>query len=362
MKPIVVCEAIPFGYGPAAILNSLLSELSENYHIVVCSSGSTYDFFQKTDYETLYCDSYDVSAISEFLLHYPNPISAVLSVENERFLFAAKPLGLKTVYVDLFEFIWDTTDSYMPFADKYVVYTLFESNPTLAALRNKSATFIRPAVPTFLQNESGEGILLHVGGLNSKYIHDDLLEDYAAYVSGFVRRLPSFFPSERITVVTSSCFAGPLCRHFMDGPDVMMNADVPYADFLSLLGGCRRFITTPGIHSVLLGAHAKKQLFILYPANYTQYVQLMGFSRLYGQTLLPSDDWIDVGSIKEADGIEMVRQRIAGLRDSAVLDRHVKDVLTNSLCTPPENRVMNHQELPGIGDVFRLLLPDVQSK
>lgn len=326
MRELIICEAIPFGYGPAAILLTLLQELQERYELIVASSGSTYDFFRKTSYKTVYVDSYDVLAIKEFLYSFPQEISAVVSVENERFLYAAHPIGIKTIYVDLFEFIWDTSEKYMPFADRYVVYTLFESEIIRMKLKDKGAYLISPKVPFLEQEARGDYFLLHIGGLNSRHISSDYLVSYAKYICLFVKELKKRY-NKKIKIITAYCLFEFLENTFCNNSMIELAYDIPYSEFKIMVSECCKYFTTPGIHSVLLGLMNKKDIHVLFPSNYTQCFQLRGFCALFNSNLSNSFALSeDIETMKEKDGLIAVHEIIKTINTSNV-GKHVDEVI-----------------------------------
>ena len=326
MRELIICEAIPFGYGPAAILLTLLQELHEKYDIIVASSGSTYDFFRRTSYKTVYVDSYDVLAIREFLYSFPQEISAVISVENERFLYAAHPIGIKTIYVDLFEFIWDTSEKYMPFADRYVIYTLFENETIRKRLKDKGAYLITPKVPFLDQEMKKDYFLLHIGGLNSKHISSDYLASYAKYIILFSNELEKRY-NKKIIIITSYCLFEFLKNNLCKSSMIELAYDIPYRDFKMMVSECSKYLTTPGIHSVLLGLMNKKEIHILFPSNYTQCIQLRGFCTLFNYNLSNSFALsADIESMKEKDGLTVVHENIKTF-DTSNIEKHVEEVI-----------------------------------
>ena len=330
MKDVIICEAIPFGYGPAAILNSLLPELEKDYRIVIASSGSTYEFFKKTKYETLYCDSYDVPGITEFLRGFHGDVKTVFSVENERYMYAAKALNIRTVYVDLFEFIWDTTANYMPYVDKYIVYQLFEDEQTIQRLAKKGVTFITPKTPVCSKHVHADNITIHIGGLNSKYIQDDLLNIYAEYVSSIIESI-YIQQKKPIQVITSGIFMDILKKKVTTNNDCSYFADIAYSTFVEMVSCSALYITTPGIHSVLLGISNNLPLRILHPANYTQYVQLKCFCKRFGVSLSifskHQKDNQTIEIMKESDGLKMIKQRLEYYQNPIVMAQHTEDVI-----------------------------------
>ena len=325
MRKLIICEAIPFGYGPAAILLTLLQELQDQYDIIVASSGSTYDFYRRTSYKTVYVDSYDVSAIREFLYSFPQEISAVVSVENERFLYAAHPIGIRTIYVDLFEFIWDTSEKYMPFADRYVVYTLFENDTIRMRLKDKGAYLISPKIAFLEQEAQKDYFLLHIGGLNSKHISSDYLASYTKYICLFVNELKKRY-NKKIKIITAYCLFEFLKKDLCNSSMIELAYDIPYSDFKMMVSECSKYLTTPGIHSVLLGLMNKKDVHVLFPSNYTQCIQLRNFCSLFNYSLSNSFALSeDIENMKEKDGLIAVHAIIESFNTSNI-EKHVEEV------------------------------------
>lgn len=330
----IICEAIPFGYGPAAILYSFIKELSKEFNIIIASSGSTFNFFKESHFKTVFCSSYDQREIKETIQKYQENLFAVLSVENERFLYAAKELSVRTIYIDLFEFIWDTTLEYMPYADLYVVYTLFENTEKIKRLQDKGVLLLSPKVEKLhpmVSTSKDKKLLVHIGGLNSSCITSSHLCNYSNFLSLFIRELKNLNPENEIDIVTSGEVYYCLKKLFDNHQEIKLYHDIPHGDFLRILSECSNYYTTPGITSTLTGIFNQKKTHLILPANYTQFEQLSMFKRFFNNDT-PSIDYYKEGfastMVKEKEGIEQIEKFFSKL------DIDIKDYAENVMCNP----------------------------
>ena len=286
----VVCDAIPFGYGPARILQKILDQLGDGIRTTLLANGSTLEYFSTHPISAVECDSYDEVELLRQLRSFDH-VDLVISVENERLIRAANAAGYKTLFISLFEFIWASPVEALPENTLVAVYRTLEQDEQVERAKRKYGE-----IAVFSGFEISEKVshsfvgtsdfsLVHLGGLNSKQIAHDHQLTYLLFVMQALEL--SGRDLEKCLIVSNpQVVAASKNSELVE----KMNARVvslTFQQYQHELLSCRELITTPGISSVVDAVQQSKLVHLLLPANFTQIHQLRQFNRIF-KTEYPS--------------------------------------------------------------------------
>jgi len=309
MRPKIVCDAAPFGYGPISKLVTLAKYLSEDYDILFLSTATAYDFLSNEDFETVKTNTQDKSNYSanrkiieesDLYLNCMNrPSMALFS-------------GLtKTAYVDSLFHMWDRIPEYLGNADYYFIQRFpgVEEQDQAFSGGIKNRIFVGPIIDDrFIDSEEGGNqLLVTMGGMESRLIRIGETSNYLPLMYSILKPVLEKSTYDRIIMTLptnarnflSSKHGGRIGIDFLERDD-----------YLNTLSSSRAFMTTPGLTASLEGFGYGKPVYFLPSQNYSQYLNLKAF-RAVG-VADGSVDWNDVcdctinKGLPEADGIKKI--------------------------------------------------------
>ena len=286
----IVCDAIPFGYGPARILQKVLDLLGDGFKITLLANGSTLEYFSTYPISFVECNSYDEAELLQQLRSFDR-VDLVISVENERMIRAANAAGQKTLFISLFEFIWESPLEALPEDTLVAVYRMLEQDEEIERAKKKYSKVA--IVSGFDSSEpmshsfdcERDFSLVHIGGLNSKHITQGHQSTYLLFV------IPALALAgrnlEKCLIVTNpQVVAASRHSKFVRGKKARV-VSLTFQQYQHELLSCGELITTPGISSVVDAVQQGKLTHLLLPANFTQVHQLQQFNRIF-RTKYPS--------------------------------------------------------------------------
>lgn len=336
-KPTIICEAIPFGFGPAAILKSIVDKMLDAFEIIIVTSGSTYDYFSQLDYNCILCSSYNKDEMKSTLKSI-DKIDWVLSVENERIIEVAQSLKIRTAYVNVFEFIWSLEEKYLLESDLYIIYNVFETQHQIAfaAKKSNSIFFLQPELPQSNNLIEKEGVLIHLGGLNSNCISNEHQFIYSDIIIESLKDVIN--NNQKVKLVSNHLLRDYLSLKYKKFYNNIEFVTLNSIEFADALNSSKYYFTTPGIYSTLQGFYARTITHLLLPANYTQIFQLNGFNRLSLIKYPTFEDLFDTNEfnlpINEKEGLKAILQKLNKMRlDKQVMNGYIVQLknVTNEL-------------------------------
>jgi len=324
MPTRLLCDAVPFCFGPAAALEALLRELGSaaelSHEVEVLATGSTREFLERSDLplSLLAVDSEDPEALAGLDLR---PYSAFLTLCNPVSWRVLRSRGLPTAYVDFLLWMHSGPPGDHFGADLY----LAENYPGTAEwVRRRgreipSLVVIPPLVQPAVRSAKPGSLLVGFGGMYSRLTIPGINTNYASYIAD---QLLAAVPPGRFERVL---FAGPQglkplleprLRHF---PGASFHS-FSHRAFLRALGECEAFLSHPGLYAPFEAMLGGVPTGFLPPSNYTQILQLRHF-RACGMADF-SFSWDDLGAdpipsdLPEPEGVAAVLLAIASAERS----------------------------------------------
>jgi hypothetical protein len=335
----LLCDAIPFCYGPAAALEALiraLLERSSGLDIEVLASGTTRELLERSDLAVplLPVDSESTAELSALDI---GRYQAFLSVCNPVSLGVLKSRGLPGAYVDFL--LWMHSG---PAADHFGAdLYLAENYPGTADWVDRrgaeiaSLTVIPPLIQRPTRQPRRGTLLVGLGGMYSRLTIPGVNTNYATYVT---RQILAALPSQRFAEVV---IAGPSALAAQLAPLIGSRQGISYCslshdEFLRRLGSCEAFLSHPGLYAPFEAMLAGVPTAFLPPSNYTQILQLRHFRALgMGELSLSWDDFPGepiAGDLAEPVGVAAVLQKVKEAERSAAVSAALR-ALVSRFCS-----------------------------
>jgi len=336
MRFRLLCDAIPFCYGPAAALDAFLGALFASSTVApavdVLATGSTRELLERSSLpiRLLPIDSEDPAALETVPFA---SYDAFFNVCNPVSFGAARRAGTPIAYLDFL--LWmhsgaipDYFDADLYLAENYpgTREWVLDRGANVANL-DVVAPLITPA--THRRSERGF-LLIGLGGLYSRLTVPGQNNNYAPFV---VRSVLDAIPAGRFSRVL---IAGParLAQTMHDltsGRTNVEYASLSHDEFVETLSRAELFVSHPGLYAAFEAMLGGVPTAFLPPSNYTQVLQL----RHYRSSGLAeaSFSWEDAGlgeipaGLPEADGVRAVLDVVANAEHSAAVARALHAML-----------------------------------
>ncbi len=315
MSISILCDAIPFCYGPASALSAILINLNsldpERYRFDVLATGATREFLahKLTNYRLLNIDSENLPSLAELNAH---EYSAFIDVCNPVSYAHFFDRNLPTVYVDFL--LWMHSGPPAPHfkADLYIAER-YPGTDEWAEKRGgeiPQLQIVPPLVETVQHQPQPGRLLIGLGGLLSKLTIPGHNTNYAYYVVEQALEALPYGRFSRITVACNETVARQLSLRHQSSRIIFRS--LPHNEFLQELSLCEMFITHPGLYAAFEAMISGIPTCFLPPSNYTQVLQLRHFRRM--ELAEYSFAWEDLGAPTVPDALtehEGVRRTLA---------------------------------------------------
>jgi hypothetical protein len=340
----ILCDAVPFCFGPAAALETLLGEVwssaSLQLEVDVLATGSSFEFLErsKLPLSLLQVDSEDPGALARLDLR---PYSAFLTICNPVSWRAMRGRGLPSAYVDFLLWMHSGPAGDHFNADLY----LAENYPCTAEWIDRrgreisSLVMIPPLIQPAVRRLRPGMLLIGFGGMYSRLTIPGVNTNYASYMTEQV--LAALKPGrfERV-VIAGPHGLGPLLEPLLKGFSGATFHGFSHREFLEALGECEAFLSHPGLYAPFEAMLGEVPTGFLPPSNYTQILQLRHF-RACGMADY-SFSWDDLGrdpipsDLPEPEGVAAVLREIASAEHSRETSAGLQAALTAFLSLDTE--------------------------
>lgn len=317
----LLCDAIPFCYGPAAALESCLGALfatsTDAPEVHVLASGSTRELLErsKLPIRLLPIDSENPSELARVQF---GSYDAFFNVCNPVSFAYARRAATRIAYLDFL--LWMHTGERADHfdADLYLAENYPGTSIWIAQRGEEIANLavVPPLItpPELRQPERGF-LLVGLGGLYSRLTVPGRNNDYAPFV---VRNVLQSIPPPRFSRVL---IAGPArlaqtMHELVAGDPRVEYVSLSHREFVAMLSRAELFVSHPGLYAAFEAMLGGVPTAFLPPSNYTQVLQLRHY-RAAGLAEA-SFTWEDAGSdvvpsgLPEADGVRAVLDVMAG--------------------------------------------------
>lgn len=335
----LLCDAIPFCYGPAAVLETFLASLFAaapgDFEVDVLATGSARELLDRAQLPIrfLRVDSEDASALQGVPF---DSYDAFLNVCNPVSFEYALSRGTRTAYLDFL--LWMHAGPAAPHFDAHLyIAENYPGTPQWVAERGaeiRNLQLVPPIVRPVVRRAPTDGFLLvGLGGLYSRLTQPGVNTNYAPFV---VERIIESLPLDRFSRVLIAGPSGiaPLVARIVGGRENVEYASLAHDAFLDELAHAELFLSHPGLYAAFEAMLGGVPTAFLPPSNYTQILQLRHY-RAHGLADL-SFSWADAGLEDVPEGlpeVEGVRAVLSVLRNaerseetSAAFSRFLADV------------------------------------
>ncbi len=287
----IVCDAVPFGFGPAGKLLTLLDRFPPDWETTFLCSGTTQVLAQRSRANRLVrCDT-----TSPLGLHDCRSIVAsadlVITVMNPLLARYAMTLGRPVALIDSLFWMWNSARETCPDADMYFIQRFpgWEQNLSRIKPYNPipigAIVFRSPPVPRKRQ------ILVHLGGMHNPIAQPQFARKYMLVVSECLSTLKGALGGYDILIAANA-------PAFDIVQDIGMRLGIKttlmgHDEFTNAIATSDLLVTSPGLTATYEAFAAATPVMFLPPQNYSQ---LLISDTL--KTIVPTLDWVRLAGLE----------------------------------------------------------------
>lgn len=322
----VLLNAEPFGFGPAAAIAAIASELHGTGILVsYIGSGHTHDLQQDVHYDEVY-DVTEISGsdISARLTEIAPQYDLFLTAMDFDMAELAKRAGMRVAIYDALAWYWK---SLPPIAARVDLYLAQNFAGVEERIRDNHEAFgnahlVPPITAKHERSKSPEHVLLNLGGLRNPFWE---LEDAVRYAAMIVAAVTKIVGDDNLIITTSREIASKL-----NNPNVK---SYDRQSMMDILANTKYAYMTSGLGNIYDAAAYDIPTVWLPPANDSQGQQLQ---MLAHEGLL--DEYIDWSDVTEGVDYHDEQTRVMD-KISAILRRDDTPELLSGLLEQKSKRV-----------------------
>jgi len=275
----IVCDAIPFGFGPVAKLLALGRYLKRNFKTVFVGNGCSLtlamasDCFDRVEnVDTLAPDN------SRFLAECIKECSGAISIMNPIFAEWVISRGIPTIIVDSLFSMWDKIPPEWHLANALVLQRFDDEEQRVEReFTGKNVRIVGPILDPLVRELSREKsvsgtLLVNLGGAEDPISEERFL--CARTISQLFSHLPELGLFPRKVLAVGPKQKDKLLSLEKEGFEVVT---LDHTSFLRELAGAALFCTTPGLTATFESFALRVPCVFLPPFNYSQFLNLLAF-------------------------------------------------------------------------------------
>lgn len=292
MPTTVLCDAVPFCFGPVSKMVSIARHLEgRGIRLPFLASGTSIDFANQAGlFDVVLCNSEKDSNLEKekALFEEADVFVSVMNPESAHF---AQKCGVPVVYIDSLFWMWGKVPPHLYDVEKYFIqnFTGIENQLTTVP-KNFRYEIVGPIIDdSFPIVETHEdSIVVSLGGMESSLIQVGVNSNYPFVVGGIVADVLS----ERKEDVYFCGYNKIISRLASSKRYSNIKfGQFEHSHFLSLLAKSKLAITTPGLTTAFEAFFYETPAIFLPPENYSQYLNLNTFRAASSASL--SFQWSD---------------------------------------------------------------------
>jgi hypothetical protein len=348
----ILCDAAPFGFGPASILKAILKPLKKSLptaEITVLATGTTLDFFSfERSFKVLECNSTDKAE----LLKVKNLFAeADVFIDSEHLTSCemAAHYGTPTVFIDPLFWMWNSIPKYTRDADVYIIQNFPSTSHNLSKMKPNNPILVGPIVDNSVTvSKKLNQITISFGGLESWLIRTGIDSDYPFIVADILVKAIHELSSESRFLVTGNPACMAKLREAYRSHVGIEFACLSHKHFMEELAKSRLFLTSPGLGATYEAFSLSIPVVFLPPQNHSQFQQL---KLLRSAGVAPcSFHWLDVYpetdlpfGCEEEEGVKRILQIIHRFSQDEKAQDQLKRTLVRMMTTDLGDIVSSQQ-------------------
>lgn len=332
-RAVVLCNAEPFGFGPAASLDAVNTHLRAmlkdmpNVSLQYVGSGLTLALHKARSAE--HPQGYDqVHDIDVYTTGGPEMVTQLckklkpvlfLSVSDQTTANAVLKTDVPVIIIDLLLWYWQPIPTPWRHARQLLVADFKNVRERVEREGLENALIMPPIVPVIVADTAPrEGILLNMGGLRNPYIAASEHIEYAQAINDATRHALQRYNEDMQDSASLNVIASPEIVQVL-GCEQARTVEPLMAQ--SLMRSTRLVCMTPGLGNLFEAATCAQQVIILPPANDGQGQQM----RFLKEEGLLDDNAIDWHKLIDIKPIEYHKSMLDVLSDIKCAQRMLLD-------------------------------------
>lgn len=346
--PRILCDAVPFGYGPIGKLLTICARLPASYEVTLLAANSSYELAQISSFDKLLsCDTEDPTSLAHFRRQFTDA-DLFINVMNPVSADYASSIGTPMVHVDSLFWMWDQVPPSLAHAATYFVQNFVGVDEQLKKFHIDTPAVVGAIIDDrFRSTIKGNQLLINIGGLRSKLIQPGKNSNYPTIIAGILERVLGHHSFPQVLFTGDKATMSELARSCTI-PNCRFEA-LAHDSFLRELGRSSLLLTSPGLTTTYEAFGYGVPVVFLPPQNLSQFLILKrlrqrGAARFSVHWLdyYPESD-LDAG-LPEEDGVRHVLACIQRFEADQRCQRLFQDTLAGALLEQSHDDILSGQD------------------
>lgn len=274
MKKIILCDAVPFCFGPISKMISIAEKIDKSkYSLVLLASGTSLELGKKSNlFKIINCNTELNSDLIKNKKWFQKA-DVFVNVMNPKSVEYALSLNKKVVYIDSLFWMWDKVPDFADKVDAYFAQNFVGVKDRIISESREKINLVGPIIAdNFKDVKKKNHIVVNFGGIESSMIKIGKNSNYPFVIGKLIEMV---FRNSKETVYF--CGNDKIVRKAIPKRKNFIIGNMEHGEFLKILSEAKLLITIPGLTTTFEAFNYRVPTIFLPPENYSQFLNLKSF-------------------------------------------------------------------------------------
>jgi len=327
----ILCDAVPFCFGPISKMISVANHLnSKKANISLLASTTSKELGEKSGlFNIINCNSESKEDLekenaafkkADVFVTVMNPVSAE---------FAQKQ-GIPVIYIDSLYWMWKDIPENLYYVDKYFIQNFEGVQENIRRIgKPENAQIVGPIIDDSIevQEQKEDYLIVNFGGMESSLIQIGKNSNYPFVIGELVQKAVSERKENAFF-----CGYNKILKKMGEKSTRISFGGKGHKEFLKMLNNSKLLLTTPGLTTAFEAFHYKTPTAFMLPENYSQFLNLRAFRKneIADLSVHWDDFYKNAGILENEDekkGVEKVLECIKNFEYDAQAKSEFKETI-----------------------------------
>ncbi len=274
MKKIILCDAVPFCFGPISKMISIAEKIDKKeYDLILLASGTSLELGKKSNlFKIVNCNTEsNVDLIKN--KKWFEKADVFVNVMNPKSVEYALSLNKKVIYIDSLFWMWDKVPDFADKVEAYFAQNFVGVKDRIISESRDKINLVGPIIGNAFRGVKKKNhIVVNFGGIESSMIKIGKNSNYPFVIGKLIEKV---FSNSKEKVYF--CGNDKIIRKAIPKRKNFIIGSMEHREFLKVLSEAKLLITIPGLTTTFEAFNYNVPTIFLPPENYSQFLNLKSF-------------------------------------------------------------------------------------